>query len=131
MENKKNKIGVAALLLSFLVIGAPAALAQTTSAEDDPTNSSTNMIRSFVDGLFINDELDIEVYGDISTGNDVSLIVLDRGTPVEDAAVWVNGGKVGLTDSNGYIEATVPKSAVFRVKASKGSYDGYLRRKIG
>lgn len=131
MGKTNNKTGSAAIFLAALImLGASPAAAQTVTAEDTTNSSKTNMVRTFVDGIFINNDLKLEVQGQISTGDNVVITVLHNNAPVEAANVWFNGNEIGLTDSNGQIEATVPESTVLRVKANKDDFNGYLRRKI-
>lgn len=60
------------------------------------------------DGEDPDTEYDIEVVGDVLPDERVAVIVTRHGEPVPDAAVVFNGEKVGITDGDGTVEATVP-----------------------
>lgn len=126
-----KKIGFVSVLLGLLLFSASAA-AETTriSHSHNESDSSGNVVKKFVDGLVVEDDFEVDAEGDLSPGNTVKLTVYEGGDSVSDVTVAVNGNRIGETAEEGRIEAEVPDSSVFRVKAHKGDQVGYMYRRI-
>lgn len=71
------------------------------------------------------DELTVEVEGDVEPNATVTLVVTD-GNAVENAAVNVNGEVAGQTDSEGRLEVQIPDAEEVEIDVEKDDAEGEL-----
>ena len=118
------------VLIGLVLLATGSVSAADIEDEQVSNTSDSNVMKKFVDGFMVNNQINVEADGDITSGNQVNLLVNSQGEPVANAFVAVNGADAGTTSEDGNIEVKVPDSPVFRVKAEKGDMTGYMRRKV-
>ena len=76
-------------------------------------------------------ELTLEVVdGEVSPGEEITVLVTFEGDPVEGALVEVNDEEIGETDADGLISFTVPYDDELDIEARKGELRGELRIEV-
>jgi len=73
------------------------------------------------------EELDLELQGDVAPGETVTLLVTFEEEPVDGAEVEVNGEEIGATGDDGTISFTIPEDAdELEIEVKKGEQEGEL-----
>ena len=76
-------------------------------------------------------ELTASFEGDVTVGENATLVVTRNETPVEDATVSVNGEDVGTTDADGELVVSIPDADEVTVKVTDGDVEAELEYEFG
>lgn len=78
------------------------------------------------------DELNVSVDGNVSAGEDVTVVVSHDGEAVENATVEVDGEAVGQTNADGELVVTIPEdSEEIEIEATAGEREGSYEAEFG
>nr|WP_049918551.1 DUF4382 domain-containing protein [Haloferax larsenii] len=69
--------------------------------------------------------------GNVTVGENATLVVTQNGTPVENATVSVNGEDAGTTDADGELVVTIPDADEVTVKVTDGDAEAEVEYEFG
>lgn len=75
-------------------------------------------------------EIYIDLRGNLSESNEVTVIATNDGEAVTNATVEVNGEEVGRTDGSGELVATISDTSEFEIEVEKNELEGELEVEI-